>query len=308
MGPQDLAAADRVFRVAFGTYIGLPDPAQFAAGADYVRTRHTDDPASAFVAEHGGEVIGSNFATNWGSVGFFGPLTVRPDHWDHGVGAQLMTPVMECFERWDTQLAGLYTFANSAKHVGLYQKFGFWPRYLTALMAKPVQRPERVPEYTTLSSLGSAEREEMIAGCRELTDSIYERLDVTGEIRAVEQQRLGDVLLLRERSKLVAFAVCHCGPGTEAGPDSCYAKFAAARPATRSSPAGHLESLLAAWEDFAQSQGLGHIKGGVNAGRTEAYAAMREYGFRTLVQGVAMHRPNEPGYSRPGCLVLDDWR
>jgi hypothetical protein len=23
---------------------------------------------------------------------------------------------------------------------------------------------------------------------------------------------------------------------------------------------------------------------------------------------VTMHRPNEPGYSRPGLYVLDDWR
>jgi len=26
------------------------------------------------------------------------------------------------------------------------------------------------------------------------------------------------------------------------------------------------------------------------------------------MQGVTMHRPNEPGYSRPGAFVIDDWR
>jgi len=31
-------------------------------------------------------------------------------------------------------------------------------------------------------------------------------------------------------------------------------------------------------------------------------------GFRTEVSAVALHRPNEPGYSRPGLFVLDDWR
>ncbi len=35
-----------------------------------------------------------------------------------------------------TQHAGLFTFAHSQKHVGLYQRFGFWPRFLTALMSK----------------------------------------------------------------------------------------------------------------------------------------------------------------------------
>ena len=31
-------------------------------------------------------------------------------------------------------------------------------------------------------------------------------------------------------------------------------------------------------------------------------------GFKTQLQGVTMHRPNEPGYSRAGLFVLDDWR
>jgi hypothetical protein len=47
-----------------------------------------------------GDLAGSNFAANWGSVGFFGPLTVRPDLWDHGVGQRLMEPIMGCFETW----------------------------------------------------------------------------------------------------------------------------------------------------------------------------------------------------------------
>ena len=31
-------------------------------------------------------------------------------------------------------------------------------------------------------------------------------------------------------------------------------------------------------------------------------------GFRTDIQGVAMHRPNTDGYSRAGAFVIDDWR
>jgi hypothetical protein len=48
---------------------------------------------------------------------------------------------------------------------------------------------------------------------------------------------------------------------------------------------------------------------GVNLAREEAARALRAAGFHpTPIQGVAMHRPNEPGYSRPGLYVLDDWR
>src|SRR5437773_4850354 len=81
---RDLGAADRIFRLAFGTFIGLPDPMAFAGDTDYVRTRFHADPSAAFGAYENGELVGSNFAGNWGTVGFFGPLTIRPDRWDRG--------------------------------------------------------------------------------------------------------------------------------------------------------------------------------------------------------------------------------
>jgi hypothetical protein len=44
--------------------------------------------------------VASNFATRWGSVGFFGPLTVRPDLWDRGVAKRLIEATMELFAKW----------------------------------------------------------------------------------------------------------------------------------------------------------------------------------------------------------------
>ncbi len=70
----DLSEADRIMRLAFGTFLGLPDPMTFMGDASYVRTRFKADPAAAFAAEVDGELAGSNFVSNWGSVGFFGPL------------------------------------------------------------------------------------------------------------------------------------------------------------------------------------------------------------------------------------------
>src|SRR5262245_16366626 len=81
---DDLSTADHVMRLAFGTFLGLPDPESFMGDADYISTRWRADPSAAFAAEVEGALVGSNFATNWGSVGFFGPLTVHPDNWDRG--------------------------------------------------------------------------------------------------------------------------------------------------------------------------------------------------------------------------------
>ena len=137
----------------------FPSRRAFMGDADYVRTRWRADPSAAFGAEVGGELVGSNFATNWGSVGFFGPLTIRPDLWDRGVGKRLMEPIMECFDKWGTKHAGLFTFAHSQKHVGLYRKFGFWPRFLTAIMSKPVGPTGRKLRWTRFSEVPEDERE-----------------------------------------------------------------------------------------------------------------------------------------------------
>jgi len=135
---RDLDEADRIFRLAFGTFLGLPDPLQFAGDSDWTRTRFRTDPEAPLGAELDGRLVGSNFVTTGGSVGFFGPLTVHPDLWEAGIAKQLLAATMEVFGARRTRHAGLFTFAQSAKHVHLYQRFGFWPRQLTMVMAKVI--------------------------------------------------------------------------------------------------------------------------------------------------------------------------
>lgn len=306
---EDLREADRIFRLAFGTFMGIPDPAQFHAGADYIRTRWITDPGAAFAAKTQGRLVGTNLGTNWGSVGFFGPLTIHPDYWDQGIGKLLMEPIMALFSQWRTTHTGLFTFAQSQKHVGLYQKFGFWPRFLTAIMSKPAKRTGEsigASAVKLFSSLSPEERGAALKACNELTDEIYEGLSVEREIISIAKQQLGDTVLIWEDSRLVALAVCHCGAGTEAGPDVCYVKFGAARPGA--SVTANFGRLLSACETLATQRGLTKMVAGVNTARIEAYQQMLAMGFRTDFQGVEMHRPNEPGYSRPSAFVIDDWR
>jgi GNAT superfamily N-acetyltransferase len=303
---SDLPTADYIMRSAFGTFLGFPEPTSFMGDANYVRTRWRADPTAAFGAEVAGELVGSNFATNWGSVGCFGPLTIRPDLWDRGVGKCLMEPIMNCFARWGTAHAGLFTFAHSQKHVGLYQKFGFWPRFLTAIMSKPVERTASRSQWSLFSEVPENEWEASRSACGELTDAVYEGLNVGGEIRAVATQNLGDTCLLWGDTRLVGLAVCHCGPGTEAGSGTCYVKFGAVRPSPTAEQ--DFDRLLDACEAMAAEKGLSRLVAGVNTARHEAYSRMFERGFRTDLQGVVMQRPNEPGYNRLGVYLMDDWR
>jgi GNAT superfamily N-acetyltransferase len=293
-------------RRAFGTFIGLPDPGAFMGDADYVLTRWRADPTAAYAAEVDGELAGSTFVTSWGSVGFFGPLTVRPELWDQGIGRRLLEPTLAKFAAWGTRHMGLFTFSHSPKHLALYQKFGFSPRFLTCIMSRPVDDGDVAVRWSRYSELPEPERKGCLDACRELTEAIYQGLDVHREITAVDDQRLGDTVLLWEGTQLVGFAVCHAGSGSEAGSGVCYIKFGAARPGLDA--AEHFDRLLNACEAFASVQGQSRLVAGVNTGRDEAYQRLVARGFRADFVGVAMQRDNEPGYNRSGVYLIDDWR
>src|SRR5919112_4929284 len=216
---SDLPEADCIFRLSFSTFLNLSDPIAFFGDADYVRSRFLADPSAAYGAEviddsssSGGKkkLVGSNFTTNWGSVGFFGPLTIHPEFWAKGIAKRLLESTMQLFSNWNTKHAGLFTFAQSPKHIALYQKFDFWPRFLTAVMSKDVISKKKNNgirsnlKWSRYSKLFGKKRElehtpqqeekgdeeegrKYLDICSKLTNAIYEGLDVRVEIMSVNK-------------------------------------------------------------------------------------------------------------------------
>jgi GNAT superfamily N-acetyltransferase len=337
---HDLSEADRIFRLAFGTFFDLPDPMTCFGDSDYIRTRFYADPSTAYGAkivddgDGDGKLIGSNFTANWGSVGFFGPLTVHPDYWGKGVAKSLLEPTIQHFSKWKTKHAGLFTFAHSPKHISLYQKFGFWPYFLTAIMSKDVSptmnknsnsNELQWSKYSQVSTEEEKIRQEkgyLLNACNRLTSAIYDGLDLSIEIMSVIKQRLGDIVLVwdvdnnnnnnNNNKKLAGFGICHCGKGTEAGSNTCYVKFAAVQPSRTADDAFLVETnfqrLLDACEAFASEQGLSRLVAGANTGRQQAYTKMLSNGFRIDMLGIAMQKGNDVGYNRPDVYIIDDWR
>jgi GNAT superfamily N-acetyltransferase len=292
----ELEEAGRIVRLAFGTFLGLPDALDFMGDRDLMTPRWRSPHVKVIAARDGGRLIGTNVVTHWGSFGFFGPLTVLPEYWSRGVAKRLLEATMMLFEKWGVRHTGLYTFPHSVRHVGLYQKFGYWPRYLTAIMTRTPQADAARQAPELLSSLTRSAREQAIEACARLTHKIDKGLDLSGEIRAVLAQRTGDVVLTPG-----AFAVCLNGPGSEGGSKTCYVKFGGARDGER------FDRLLDACEAFAASRGA-VVEAGVNMAREEAWRHMRARGYQVISQGVAMQRPHADGFNRPDAWVIDDWR
>jgi GNAT superfamily N-acetyltransferase len=303
----DLPEAQRICRRAFGTFFGAPDLDNFWTDFDYVYGRHGNEHTASFGIDADGALAGSNFATRWGSVGFFGPLSIRPELWNRGLAQPLVAAASDAFERWGTTHAGLCTFPHSTKHVWLYQKFGFYPRFLTPVMAAPAGTGSALPAGSRYSAHNPDERRAIENACAALTDELYPGLDLSGEIRTVAARGLGDVVLVWEGpSRLGGLAVCHWGPSSEAGADKLFVKFGAVR--SGAGAQDRFAALLDACSAQARAAGKGTVVAGVSTAREEAYRQMQARGFRSLMHVVTMHRPNEPGYSRPGVFALDDWR
>jgi GNAT superfamily N-acetyltransferase len=301
---SELEEAGRILRLAFGTFLGLPNTLDFMGDRDLMTPRWRAGNVKVVAARDGSRLIGSNVATRWGSFGFFGPLTVLPEYWDRGVAQKLLAATMTIFDRWGVRHTGLFTFPHSAKHVALYQKFGYWPRYLTAVMTCAPETG-RTAAPALLSGLTRSQREQAVDACRKLTNKIDKGLDLAGEIRAVLTQRTGDVVLTSTRGTLDGFAVCLNGPGSEGGGKTCYIKFGAARGGAGAGE--RFDKLLEACEAFAASRGA-TIEAGVNLAREDAYRRMRAHGYRVTTQGVAMQRPHAAGFNRADAYVIDDWR
>lgn len=300
---SELQQADRILRLAFGTFLGVPNPTDFMGDRNFMTPRWRSPHVKVLAAREGGRLIGTNVATRWGSFGYFGPLTILPEYWNRGVAQRLLEATMKVFEKWGVRRSGLYTFPHSAKHVGLYQKFGYWPQYLTAIMTRTPEATADAP--LLLSNFNKIEREQAIKACGQLTHKIDDGLDLSGEIRAVLAQRTGDIVLTYTRRVLDAFAVCMNGPGSEAGEKTCYIKFGVA---SGGAGAGErFDKLLDACDAFALSRGA-DLEAGVNLAREDAFRRMRAHGYRVAMNGVAMQRPHDDGFNRADCYVIDDWR
>jgi GNAT superfamily N-acetyltransferase len=297
---RDVAAADAVFRLAFGTALGLSEPARFAEGTEYVRPRWIADPGGAFGARAAGELVGVAYLSRWGTHAVFGPLAVRPDHWGRGVARALWEACLPLLDEWRVAHTALFT-RGEPKNVHLYQTWGFWPGALTAITVKELSRRPEGEVGRTFGGLAEEGRRDALEECRRIAAAIEPGLDLEREIHEVAAQGLGATVLGDD-----AFAVCHAGSGSEAGPDTCYVKFAAVAPGADA--AARLERLLDACEGYAAARGLSRLVAGVDTARREAYRCLLDRGHRSLVLGVAMHRPDGPAYDRPGVYALDDRR
>jgi GNAT superfamily N-acetyltransferase len=304
LNKSDLSQASELIRLAFATYIGVAEPGEFWNDRDYVHNRWNAPHSRWFKAMIEERMVGVLCVSRWGSSAVVGPVAVHPDCWDSGIARQLMTAAVRQIDEWAVTHAGLMTFPDSPKHIGLYQRSGFWPAALIAIMQRPVRSAHQTQTVVRYGQ-SVADAPGLLAACTSITNHIAAGLDLSGEMDAVHQQNLGTTLILLDQNdQPQAFAICHFGPHSEAGVGVFYIKFAAVAPGPQASSA--FERLIAACDAAALQAGQTTLTAGVNTARRAAYQWLLSEGFRTDILGISMHRG--ASYDREDAWVLDDWR
>jgi GNAT superfamily N-acetyltransferase len=140
----DLPEAEQIFRVAFGTFLGEPDPSMFWADRDYVYGRHRAPHVAALGATLDGSLVGSNFV--------FGPITVRPDLQERGIAQALLAKTMEQFDAWERGMLGCLPFRIARNTSVSIKNMVFTPDFLQ----QSCQRPWTADQARPLGGLVSA--------------------------------------------------------------------------------------------------------------------------------------------------------
>src|SRR5713101_3948525 len=148
----------------------------------------------------------------------------------------------------------------------MYQKFGYKPKGLVVVAAKPMDRREIVqatrPPRPGLgvrrySSLEKARKKAAMLRVRRITNGIWRGMDLGKEVEIVDGLALGDTLLLEKGREVIGFAVVHMPPNSEAPYGAAYIKFLAID--ARHRKPEYLHVLLAAVEEMAATAQLGQV-------------------------------------------------
>lgn len=314
----DLAAVRDVVEAAFGDFLERlhgERPRPVFGGAQYVHHRWLMEPWGCFVAEaQDGKIVGGSIAVTWGSIGILGPLAVATAYQGQKVGQQLLKATQGFFHENRVGLHGLATYPQSPRHLALYGKFGYRPRFLMAVMSKTLDRIEpgrgsklpRGVRVQNFSKLTEREKRATLPKLTQITNRIYPGMNVSKEVEIVDGLSLGDTLVLVREGTVQGFSIYHTAAGSEAPTGAGLIKFLAVDP-YRKRPE-HFLQLLAACEDMVTTAGHQRIVAPIYTAYHRAYELIQQERYRVEFTLVRMKQGKNQDYDDPEGFVLDDWR
>jgi GNAT superfamily N-acetyltransferase len=286
MRAADLEAVLRITNAAFGDLIARasgrkPKGPLFAPILG--RYRLSLDAPGCHVAMGGDDVVGANFSVLRGTLGWFGPLAVRPDAQGQGIAQRLVTECLRSADGRGARLMGLETLANSPQHIHLYQKLGFRPTW------------------TGISYRGEARHRQMPGGVKfdaavPNLDYVYPGYDATKDARTTRSAKVGVTLRIGE-----GFAVCHLTNTLWADTTVAYVPLVVAPDREA------FDNVVSALEALARDNGKSSVVMQVPGSSWGTQEALLDRGYKPGGAALRMKRGAGADYDAGAFFYCDDW-
>jgi GNAT superfamily N-acetyltransferase len=241
------------------------------------------DPAGCHVAVSGDDIIGANFSVLRGTLGWFGPLAVRPDAQGQGVAQRLVRECLRSADARGARLMGLETLASSPQHIHLYQKLGFRP------------------SWTGVSYRGDARHRQMPKGVEfdsaiPKLDYLYPGYDATKDARATRSTKAGMTLRTGD-----GFAVCHLTNTLWADTTIAYVPLVVAPDRTT------FDRLISGLEALARDHRKSSLVMQVPGSSWPTQEALLDHGYKPGGAALRMKRGAGADYDAGHFYYCDDW-
>ena len=296
--PGDIDTLNRLFSDAFtdrysrdgmvGVRVPFLNPAVWRYAIEAA-----GDGAMAWRDGHG-HLVAFNLAHLSGTEGWMGPLAVRPDRQNAGLGGAIVRAAIAWLREQGAATIGLETMPRTVENIGFYSRLGFVPTQLTITMVHDADRRPRGA--TPLAG------PEAIGECRALAGRLRPGIDFQRELALTHELELGGLTVVRRATDLAGFALWHTAPLASGRPrdELRVLKLAAA------DDAAFIE-LLAELRVRAAAERVRRVSLRCQTEYTGAYRALVDAGFRVHWTDLRMVLFDGPEKPAPTGVVLSNW-
>ena len=308
LGDDDIPALNRLFSDSFTDryrrdgLTGVRVPPLNPAVWTYA-LRDAADGAMVWRDEQG-EPIAFNIAHQSGAEGWMGPLAVRTDRQDQGLGRLIVEAAATRLRSMGVTTLGLETMPRTVDNIGFYSRLGFVPGCLTITVGRDLGRKRGAAGPGRRLSLASeAERATLVEGCRAAVDAIAPGFDFTREIELTGALDLGDTVVLERAGQVVGFGLYHAAPLAESrvADEVRLLKLVAASPAD-------FEQIVETVEGCAKQVGLGRVAIRCESRFADTYRMLIARGYQVRWTDLRMTLEGYPEPTLPeGAVVFSNW-
>jgi GNAT superfamily N-acetyltransferase len=161
--------------------------------------------------EEHGDIAAFNVAHQAGAEGWMGPLAVRPDRQNAGVGKTIVRTAADWLIDRGVATLGLETMPRTPENIGFYARLGFSPGFLTVTLTNEIATRGH-PAPVLLSKRSAEEKAAAMAAAHRLVSDLVPGIDFSREILLTSELGLGDTSLVDGDTGLEAVAVWHSAP------------------------------------------------------------------------------------------------